>query len=240
VENAEGTPAVRAEVIDAWPADTAARPAPATIVFTGDIFPPERMEQPDRIKADLAKMMERGCGIVCIHYATGLRAEHVTAEGNHPLLGWAGGYFATGCPHHRSVARVCTATVVPCEGDHPVLRGWEEFTFHDEPYWNNYFGKEGPAKNVTPLACAMLPADAPKGEIVAWAVQRRDGGRGVGIVLPHFFRNWKVDPLRTLVLNAIFWTAKLDLPAEGVRAALPELEQFEPQAVEPRRRKPRK
>ncbi len=62
--------------------------------------------------------------MVCVHYATGLQAKHVTDDGDHPLLGWIGGYFATGCKHHRSVARVCPATLVPETADHPVLRGW--------------------------------------------------------------------------------------------------------------------
>lgn len=48
----------------------------------------------------------------------------------------------------------------------PVLRGWRAFRFDDEPYWNNYFGKDGPAKNVTPLVSTMLPPGAPKKETV--------------------------------------------------------------------------
>ena len=100
--------------------------------------------------------------MVCIHYATGLRKQHVAEDGDHPLLGWLGGYFSSGCPHHKSVARVVTATVEPDPGDHPILRGWRKFTFEDEPYWDNYFGKNGPAENVTSLAFAMVPPEAPK------------------------------------------------------------------------------
>jgi type 1 glutamine amidotransferase len=236
VENPDNVPPVRALLVEQWPADRSVLDDVRTVVFIGDIFPPERMDDPARIKADLAALMGRGCGIVCIHYATGLRAEHVAEDGAHPLLGWLGGYFATGCPHHRSVARVCTATIVPEKGEHPVLRGWQTFTFDDEPYWNNYFGKDGPAKNVTPLATSMLPADNPKKEILAWAVERPDGGRGVGVVLPHYFRNWRVNEMRTLVLNSICWTAKLDVPAEGVQASLPELSTFQPDSVDPQPR----
>jgi type 1 glutamine amidotransferase len=236
VENAEGVQPVRGEVFYDWPKDTRILDDAATIVFIGDIFPPERMDEPAKIKAKLASLMDRGCGLVCIHYATGLRAEHVAENGDHPLLGWLGGYFATGCPHHRSVARVLTSTVAPEKGDHPVLRGWKTFTFDDEPYWNNYFGEGGPAENVTPLAYSMLPPNEPKKEVVAWAVHREDGGRGMGIVLPHYFRSWSVDDLRTLVLNGICWTAKLDIPAEGVQVSLPDLTKFEPGSVDPRPR----
>ena len=235
LENAKDIQPVRAEVFDKWPGEPALRDA-ATIVLTGDIFPPEQMDQPAKIKAELAKLMDRGCGMVCIHYATGLRAQHVAEDGSHPLLGWLGGYYSSGCPHHRSAARVCPATIVPAEGDHPVLRGWREFTFDDEPYWNIYFGKGGLSKNVVPLATSMLPPEKPRKEIVAWAVQRKDGGRGMGIVLPHYFRSWRVDDLRTLVLNGICWTAKLEVPQEGVKSSLPELSTFKPASVDPRPR----
>jgi len=240
VENAEGVQPVRAEISYAWPKDDRLLDETATIVFTGDLFPPERMDEPAAIKGKLAALMDRGCGIVCVHYATGLRAQHVAEDGDHPLLRWLGGYFASGCPHHRSTARVCTATVIPEKGDHPVLRGWQTFTFDDEPYWNNYFGKEGLAPNVTPLASSMLPPEKPQRQIVAWAVERTDGGRGVGIVLPHFFRSWRVDDLRILVLNSIWWTARLDVPPEGVKCSLPELATFEPGSVDPKPRPKKK
>jgi len=233
VNNAEVERPLRAESFEGWPEDTRLLKRARTIVFIGDTFPPERMEGSAKIKAELTKMMKRGCGIVCVHYATGLRAQDVTADGDHPLLEWMGGYFATGCPHHRSVARICPATIVPAAGDHPVLRGWKQFSFDDEPYWNNYFGKNGMASNVTPLATTMLPPEKPKKEVVAWAVSRADGGRGVGIVFPHYYRNWKIDDLRTLVLNAIYWSAHADVPAKGVQTAGPELSKFAPQSVEP-------
>ena len=236
VEHAQGITPARAEVVYEWPKDRAAFEAVDTVVFTGDLFPGETLEDPAKIKSDLGSLMDRGCGIVCIHYATGVRGQHVAEDGDHPLLRWIGGYFSAGCPHHRSAARVCTATLVPEEVDHPVLRGVKAFTFDDEPYWKNYFGKNGPADNVTPLVTSMLPPDEPKKEIVAWSVERPDGGRGMGIVVPHYFRNWQIDDLRTLILNGVCWTARLDIPQEGIRSSLPDLDQFKPASVEPKPR----
>jgi type 1 glutamine amidotransferase len=233
LEHAEGVPPITAQVVSKWPEEKNILDQAATIVFIGDLFPGETLDDPATIKADLARLMGRGCGMVCVHYATGLRAKHVTEDGDHPLLGWIGGYFATHCEHHRSVARVCPATLTPETVDHPVLRGWKAFSFDDEPYWNNYFGKDGPAKNVTPLVSTMLPPEEPKKETVVWAVERADGGRGMGIVVPHFFHNWKIDDLRTLVLNGICWTAKLPIPPQGVRSSLPDLATFQPVSVEP-------
>lgn len=234
LEHMENVSGVEAEVIDKWPEDRMALQKVASVVFTGDRFPPAEMPARERIMADLTAMMDHGCGLVCYHYATGLGATHVTPEGDHPLLRWMGGYFATKCPHHQSVARVFNAaTIEPGSGDHPVLRGWKEFTIRDEPYIKNYFGKDGPAKNVTILASSMLPPEAPAREAVAWAVARPDGGRGVGIVMPHFYKNWQNDELRKLILNGIVWSAKLEVPKEGVVTKLPDLATFKPAAIEP-------
>jgi hypothetical protein len=232
--HAENVPGLQANVVSQWPDDRQLLQKIATVVFTGDRFPPEEMADRDRIIGDLTTMMDHGCGLVCVHYATGLGANHVAADGDHPLLRWMGGYFATRCPHHQSIARIYqAATIEPAKVDHPVLRGWKSFTVHDEPYIKNYFGPNGPAANVTPLATSMLPPDAPQSEIVAWAVSRPDGGRGAGVVMPHFYRNWRVDDLRKLILNAVVWSAKLEVPSDGVKTTLPALARFEPAAVEP-------
>ncbi len=236
LENMANVPGVQAEVVYEWPSDPAVLEGVATVVFIGDIFPPMRLPDSQAILARLDAMMRRGCGIVCVHYATGLRAQDVGENGEHPLLGWMGGYFATGCKHHKSVARMFSqATITPAAPEHPISRGWREFTFDDEPYIQNYFGPDGNqlAPGVTAVATSLLPPEAPQREIVAWCVQRLDGGRGLGVVMPHYLRNWKLDDLRRLILNGIVWTAKMEVPAEGVQTSLPELATFEPAAVEP-------
>ena len=235
LERMTNVPGVKADVVYEWP-EKALRDGASTVVFIGDTFPPNQMPNPERNLADVAEMMARGCGIACIHYATGLRGEHVAPDGDHPLLRWLGGYFANRtCPHHESIAKVYeSATINPAAPKHPVSRGWKPFTLHDEPYINNYFGKEGnrPAANLTALAYSMLPPGAPKRETVAWGVEREDGGRGFGIVMPHFYKNWRDEDLRRFILNGIVWTAKVDVPSGGVRTPQPELEAFEPEAVE--------
>lgn len=233
---------VRADLVYEWPQDKALRESVSTVVFIGDTFPANRFEKPERNLADLVEMMDRGCGIVCLHYATGLLGEDVKPDGDHPLLRWIGGYFANrSCPHHRSIARVFQeARIEPAAPSHPVSRGWKSFTIHDEPYINNYFGgpDNRPAPNVTAFATSMLPPDAPTREIVAWGVERPDGGRGFGIVMPHFYKSWSDDDLRRFILNGIVWTAKLAVPPGGVDTDKPDLAGFKPESVEfiPRKR----
>ena len=242
VEHMDNLPGVAAEVSYEWPQDAAVLDAASTVVFIGDGFPPMRFPNSAEILAKLDAMMKRGCGIVCVHYATGLFAQDVAEDGDHPLLHWLGGYFATKCKHHQSIAKIYpAATIAPAAPSHPVSRGWHEFTLMDEPYINNYFGKDNnqPAPNVTILATSMLPPEASQRESVSWCVERADGGRGFGIVMPHFFRNWKIEDLRRFILNGISWTAKLEVPAEGVQSRLPDLATFEPVSVEPLPPKPK-
>ena len=53
---------------------------------------------------------------------------------------------------------------------------------------------------------------------VAWAFERSDGGRGFGFTGAHFHNNWANDDFRKLVLNAILWTAQMDVPGAGVKS----------------------
>jgi type 1 glutamine amidotransferase len=235
LKNMANLPGVQADIVYDWPNEEL-RNSAATVVFIGDTFPPNRFKDPKQKLADLDAMMKRGCGIVCVHYATGLRGEDVAKDGDHPLLGWLGGYFANRtCPHHESFARIYpSATITPAAAEHPVSRGWKEFELHDEPYMNNYFGKEENklAPNVTSLATSMLPPESPKRETVAWCVEREDGGRGFGIVMPHFYKNWRNEDLRRFILNGTVWSAKLDVPKQGVETTLPDLATFKPESVE--------
>lgn len=234
LEQMENLPGVKADLVEGWP-DQARRDAAASIVFIGDFFPPNRLPNAAQNLADLDAMMRRGCGIVCVHYATGIHGDDVTPDGDHPLLRWIGGYFANrSCPHHVSTARIFpAATITPAAAGHPVSRGWREFTLHDEPYINNYFGPGNVmAANVTALATSMLPPESPRRETVAWCVERPDSGRGFGIVMPHFYKNWAGEDLRRLILNGIVWTAGLDVPAEGVKTTLPGLATFQPASIE--------
>ncbi len=242
LETASNLPERRVELVTGWP-DQAQRDAADTVVFLGDTFPANRLPNASQNLADLDVMMQRGCGLVCIHYATGLLGEDVTPLGDHPLLRWVGGYFANrSCPHHESIAKIFpAATITPAAPEHPISRGWREFTVHDEPYYRNYFGPEAePAANVTVLATSMLPPEAPQSEAVAWCIERPDHGRGFAIVMPHFYQNWGDDELRRFILNGIAWSAKLEIPADGVATKTPSLADFAPESVEPKPVPPRK
>ena len=57
---------------------------------------------------------------------------------------------------------------------------------------------------------------------MAWAFVRGDGkGRGFGFTGAHYHSNWANDNSRKVVLNAIVWTAKLEVPENGIESKTP-------------------
>jgi hypothetical protein len=106
------------------------------------------------------------------------------------------------------------------------------FTTNDEWYYHMRFRE--PMAGVTPILKATPPdstrqlPDGPhsnnptvrngKGsnEVLAWAYERPDGGRGFGCTGAHFHKNWANDDFRKLMLNSLLWTSGLDVPQDGV------------------------
>jgi type 1 glutamine amidotransferase len=102
--------------------------------------------------------------------------------------------------------------MTPKEG-HPITRGVRPFQALDEWYYRIRFRPDD--KRVTPILTTMLPKDNPKLETCAWATERGNNGRSFGFTGAHFHRNWGIDDFRRVVLNAILWTAHVDVPRGG-------------------------
>ena len=56
---------------------------------------------------------------------------------------------------------------------------------------------------------------------VAWAYQRPSGGRGFGFTGAHNHDSWQDDNFRKVVLNAILWTANVEVPQGGCPSPTP-------------------
>ena len=67
----------------------------------------------------------------------------------------------------------------------------------------------------------MAAVEAGKPQVVAWAYERENGGRGFGFTGGHFHRNWQEDNFRKVVLNAITWVAKVEVPHDGATSRTP-------------------
>ncbi len=217
-------PGLRVTVVTrGWPEDVALLDTADAVVFFADGERGHPAIQGERL-AKLDELAAAGKGIGMIHFAVHVPPERGGAE----FQRWIGGFYETG----YSVNPMWTAefTSLP---DHPLTRGVEPFSAHDEWYFNMRFrdGMEG----VTPILKAT-PSDQtrdgpyvhPRGpyphiqeakgreEVLMWAVEREDGGRGFGFTGGHYHKGWENDPLRKTVLNALVWVSGLDVPEGGV------------------------
>jgi hypothetical protein len=59
-------------------------------------------------------------------------------------------------------------------------------------------------------------------EIMMWAYERRGGGRSFGFTGGHTHANWSNDNQRKVVLNALLWIAKMEVPPNGVQSTVTE------------------
>lgn len=200
----------------------------------------------DRLQ-QMATEIKRGCGFLCVHYGVEYPKDHGGAE----MLDWMGGYFE----EHWSVNPHWDAkfTELP---KHPISNGIQPYNILDEWYFHMRFADEGKGK-LTHVLTAVAPestmkrADGPHEgnptvrkavadkvpQTTAWAFERPDGGRGFGFTGGHFHANWGNDNQRKLLLNAILWTAKADVPAEGVASKVT-AEELEANQDEPPDHKP--
>jgi len=192
-----------------WPGDEAIFEGASSIVLYMDGGEGHPLLSGDRL-ARIGKLMKKGVGLACLHYAVEIPADHGGTE----LLDWIGGYYRR--PYSQNpVNDVELTQAAPA---HPISRGWDGFRSNDEWYYRIVFGKDD--KRLVPILTTMLPKDAPQEETVAWAVERGDGGRGFGFTGGHFHRNWGLEDQRRLVINAILWTAKVEIPAGGAKCDL--------------------
>ena len=56
-------------------------------------------------------------------------------------------------------------------------------------------------------------------ETVMWVSENPSGSRGFGFTGGHFHKNWQGDEFRKVILNALCWVAKVDVPDGGVASA---------------------
>ena len=158
----------------------------------------------------MGRYMKQGVGLACIHYAVEVPKEKGGAE----LLEWIGGYYER--PYSQNP--INEVEVTEASPRHPISRGWKSFSARDEFYYLIRFRDGDP--RLVPILTTMLPKDRPNRETIAWAVERPDGGRGFGFTGGHFHQNWGNPDFRRMVVNAVLWTAKVNVPKNGARCDL--------------------
>jgi type 1 glutamine amidotransferase len=183
--------------------------------------------KPERLKL-LNSLAAKGVGIGAAHYGVEVPA----GDPGFAMLDWTGGYFEM----FWSINPTWTAKFDSFP-DHPVTRGVKPFAIHDEWYYHMRFTPE--RKGVTPILSVVPPmqtvggngphsgnpfvrASVSKGEPqpLMWTFERKNGGRGFGFTGGHYHKNWGDENFRKVVLNALLWIAKVEVPAGGVESSV--------------------
>ena len=179
-------------------------------------------------------LMKKGTGVVMIHWAT----EAIKGDPGNKFLEWMGGF----CDLNWSVNPHWTPNFKAQK--HPIWNGVKPFSVNDEWYYHMRFVKD--LKGVTPILTDVpltktlkRPDGARSGnpavrkavangesQHVAWAYERPDGARGFGFTGGHVHMNWQHDDNRKLMLNAILWTANVEIPKGGVPSKTPSKEEM--------------
>jgi type 1 glutamine amidotransferase len=202
---------------DGWPKNPRTLEAAKAVVFFmdgGSGHPIIQKQHRDVVQT----LIDQGVGFVNLHYAV----EYPKSQSDH-IFRWLGGYYETGFstnPHWKADFKGLP--------EHPVTRGVRPFGIQDEWYFNIRFAPA--AEHVTPILKATPPDNVRRTEaakqhpgreeIVAWAFERAGGGRSFGFTGGHFHRNWGDEHFRRLVVNAILWTAHVEIPKDGARVDL--------------------
>ncbi len=212
--------------INGWPRDPGQFDGVDAVVIFCDGGPKHVAIVDDHL-AVLERVLAKGAGFGLIHYGV----EPTKEKGEAEFLKWAGGAFEV----DWSVNPTWEAEFKTFPS-HPVTRGVQPFKINDEWYFNMRF-VDG-LKGVTPLLVAVPPAstmdrkDGPHEgnpavraqvaqglpQTMMWAFDRADGGRGFGFTGAHYHANWSNENFRKIVLNAIVWIARGDVPANGIES----------------------
>jgi type 1 glutamine amidotransferase len=233
---------IRVEVhLNGWPKDEKTLDDAATIMIISDgrdgnqYSEALHLESAERVAA-VQGLMDRGTGLVLLHFATFAPDQYAKQ-----CLEWTGGYFDWEENGQRkwysNITTLENAEVQLATPAHPISRGVKPFRMKEEFYYNIRFD-EGD-KALTPLlSVPALKGRAENGNTVAWCRERAGkadagkaegaaAGRGFATTCGHYYDNWKNDDFRKLVLNALAWTAHVEVPKEGVESRWPSREEIE-------------
>jgi type 1 glutamine amidotransferase len=216
---ASGLP-LRTAVVPGWPEPARLAEAASLVLFSDGLDRHVARDQAGALRQHAAA----GRGLAVLHFAL----EPSPGDLADALLAVLGGRFEADWsvnPVWRP-AEILLAT-------HEVTRGIRPFTVEDEWYYHLRFspgvvpvlqarpppaslGQDGP-RSGNPAVRAALARREP--QTLGW-VFTGAGARTFGFTGGHFHRNWWDMNFRTLVLNAIVWTAGVAVPAAGVASSL--------------------
>jgi type 1 glutamine amidotransferase len=206
--------------LDGWPKDATSLDSADTIMIVSDGRDGDKFAEALHLAGDeriryVDGLMKKGCGLVTFHFSTFAPEKYADKA-----LEWSGGYFKWETDGRRewySAIKTQESEVQVGTTGHPVGRGLNPFKMREEFYYNIKFNeREDPLKPI--WLVPDLKGREPDGNVVAWVRERAGGGRSFSTTCGHYYDNWEKPQFRTLILNALAWTAKVEVPSGGVEA----------------------
>jgi mono/diheme cytochrome c family protein len=203
---------------DGWPSDPRALDGAAALVWYFDGQDKHPLRDPGR-RAAFESAMRRGAGLVSLH-----QSSTVPLGDDLGLPRWLGA--ARYGTFDRSTQ---WAELAPATPGHPAAHGVQPFAYRDEFYPTFRFAASG-GKLTPVLKTELHPQfrdgrhimeDVAEPVHVAWAFERDDGGRSFTFSGAHYLRTLDQPEARRMLLDAIFWTAGLEVPQTGVSSGIP-------------------
>jgi type 1 glutamine amidotransferase len=211
-----------------WPSSDALLEGADAIVVYADGGGGHPAVQGERLKL-LQGLIEKGVGFGVMHYA----CEVPKDKGGREFLDWVGGYY-----EHQYSCNPIWSPDFQTFPKHPVTRGLQPFSVKDEWYFNLRWREN--MRGVTPILVAK-PSDKVRNGPYVWPagpyphvqeakgrdetmmwVSEQENRRAFGFTGGHFHDNWGDDNFRKVILNAMLWVSRLDVPSEGVKSSLPD------------------
>ena len=149
-------------------------------------------------------------GVVILHYASW--AENWAARGYY--IDWTGGLWVqmmSKNPNDQWAIALRNAS-------HPVLRGVRPWSYRDEVF-SRYFLPDDPRRTDLLVGTPARSTIGP--QVVSWAYERADGGRGFVFGGMDFHDNLQLEDFRRFLVNGILWSAGVEIPAGGVSTPKP-------------------
>lgn len=215
---------IAADYYHGWPSDPTAFDNADAVISYADGGGGHPFVQQDHL-AIIEALAKRSVGLGFCHYAVEVPKEHGGAQ----FLQWIGGYYESGF----SANPVWDASFKSFP-DHPVTRGVQPFATRDEWYFNMRFRPDG--KGVLPIL-QDAPSDATRKNVYSgsgpyehiakasaqtesmmWVVDNPKANRGFGFTGGHYHKNWADPNQRKVVLNAMLWIARAEVPESGIES----------------------
>lgn len=201
----EKTEGVETVISQGWPQDPESLDGVKTIVVYSSPAAEFLLDGPGSSQLD--KMMRNGIGLVTIHWASSVYEKNLDRLGDR-WISYMGGVWVTNYGLSTE-----TSQLKQLDPKHPICRGWNEYEIHDEYYLNPTIQGATPLLQVTT-----------KGQdvVVGWAYERPGNGRAYATTLGHFYRNFQIEAFRRTIVNAILWSAHVEVPPIGAPVDLSE------------------